>query len=153
MKLSTALAIVALFVAVFVLLDGSHPAEAGRYTARRFCSPLIFDQNGKPWGSEERCQDQFNEWAMEAGHGGVGLMDRILGLDMPLDDKQVYRVIVRAKSGRPDTLWFAPILQKHWSPGERTYVCVVRGVEVPDSVRVVLADGSSFVQPVERKRK
>jgi hypothetical protein len=79
-------------------------------------------------------------------------MDRILGLDMPIDEKQVYRVI-RLDPAGPDTLWCAPILQRHWSPGERTYVVVVGGVVVPDSLRVVLADGSSFMQPVERKRK
>jgi hypothetical protein len=126
-------------------------AQAGPYAPRWFCSPLIFNEHGKPY-PEEQSQDKLNEWAKEAGHSGVDLMDRILALDAPIAAKQVYRLIISRPAG-PDTLWFAPILQKHWSPGERTYVCVVRGVEVPDSVRVILADGLSFMQAVERKRR
>jgi hypothetical protein len=125
----------------------------GKYSAKRFCSPLVYGPAGRAF-SEEYSQDQFNEWAMEVGHSGVGLYDRILCLDMRREDKDVSRIIRMRPNGlSPDTLWFAAILPERWTAGEKSYVCVVRGVEVPTSVHVVLVDGSSFDQPVERKRK
>jgi hypothetical protein len=136
---------------LFALLVGSLFLTGGKYTAKRFCSPLVFGPNGRAF-SEEYSQDKFNEWAMEVGHSGVGLQDRILCLDLQREDKDVLRVIRKLPQG-PDTLWCAAILEAHWTPGEKSYVCVVRGVEVPKTVRVELTDGSSFDQPVLRKRK
>jgi hypothetical protein len=141
-----------LVVAVLITLH-CRPADAGRYKPQRFCSQYVYFESGKPAGSLERCQDAIKDWAMEAGHHGPGNLEPVLLLDMPRADKIVERVIHLRPAG-PDTVWFAPIASHRWTEGERTYVVVLgEGVEVPRSVDVVLADGSRFTQPIERKRK
>ena len=107
-------------------------------------SDRVYDARWRPLPLE-RSQSILRHLAMQAGYADPGYMQTILTLDVPREAPRV-RLIAA-----PDSVWHAPASPEHWETGERTYVVVVEG-GAPDSLRVLLADESSFWVKLEIKQ-
>jgi hypothetical protein len=105
-------------------------------------SDRVTNMHGKPLPAE-RSQDVLAHVAMCCGFGDPGLHDQVLSIDAPAKAPLLAFAIAT-----PDTLLPKPLAacaEVKPTPGVRTYLVVVRqGGAVPDSLCVVLADGSTF---------
>lgn len=115
----------------------------------RHASAYVY-QNGRPVDPIERSQYHLKRLARSLGHIGPGEMQFCLGVDLLASDKLVTRALWPHAAG-VDTCWFARV--DGVFDGKQSYVVVGKvGREVPDSVSVVLADGSILTEPVRRKQ-
>jgi hypothetical protein len=100
---------------------------------------------GRP-SSEEYSQGVMRPYALCVGFGDVGLRERVISIDSP-KAAQPLRFVIAAPADtiQVKALAFCPQFREVDEEKDRTYLAVVRkGGEVPDSLRVVLADESSF---------
>ncbi len=100
-------------------------------------------------------QREMARLALQAGYAGPdgngpGYRDTVIGLDG--ERSQAGRVL-HVIAPPADTLWKALLMPDKWLPGECSYVAVVRGGAAPDSILVVLTNGTQFMERIERKRK
>jgi hypothetical protein len=117
-------------------------------TPKRHASVYVYDR-GKPIMPLERSQKIARELVVPAAGGHAGYQQAVVIVDLLTTDLRPDRILWPHAAG-VDTAWFGEIPEP--AAGERSYAVVGRvGREVPDSVRVVNAEGTMSIA-VRRKR-
>ena len=147
------MAMLALMSAVFMCAP-VHSAEPASLSRWHYSDRLYKRDNRTPY-SFEQSQPELARLALQAGYAGPdgngpGYQDTVIGLDGERAQAGRVRFLIAPPA---DTLWKALLMPDKWLPGECSYVAVVRGGAAPDSILVVLTNGTQFTERIERKRK
>jgi len=131
-----------------------HSAEPASLSRWHYSDRLYKRDNRTPY-SFEQSQPELARLALQAGYAGPdgngpGYQDTVIGLDGERAQAGRVRFLIAPPA---DTLWKALLMPDKWLPGECSYVAVVRGGAAPDSILVVLTNGTQFTERIERKRK
>ena len=130
-------------VLVAAVLAGAVPAPPD--SGWSFTDRVYHDAAGRRPMPEERSQRLLAPLALCVGFADPGLQDRVIEIDSPSASPLLRFVIAGADTLRPKQKSACPNVKP--APGApRCYIAVLRlgGVGVPDSLRVVLANESTF---------
>jgi len=141
-----------LLVRVVVLLTVATASRAGDNPPWYYTDRAYADLAGRKPLTQERSKAIFNKVLLCCGWADARTDQAVLWIDSPKADRLATHIIVAA-----DTL---PVVQLARcatfppEPGIRSYLAVLGGgVEVPDSLRVVLTGGSTLTIPYQLRSK